>query len=55
MSVAEQMGVSLVYCDNAYDQEKTFECAELHVAQGVDAVIYANWIAGTEQLIVTAE
>ena len=49
--VAEQMGVSLVYCDNGYDQEKTFECAELHVAQGVDAVIYANWIAGTEQAV----
>ena len=23
--VAEQMGVTLVYCDNGYDQEKTFE------------------------------
>ena len=49
--VAAQMGVDIFYCDNAYDQEKTLQCAELIVAQGSDAVIFANWIAGTEDLI----
>ena len=49
--VAEAMGVDIVYCDNAYDQEKTLQCAELIVSQGADGVIFANWIAGTEELI----
>ena len=49
--VAEQMGVEVVYCDNAYDQEKTVECANLLVTQEVDAVVFANWIAGTEDLV----
>lgn len=49
--VAAAMGVDIFYCDNAYDQEKTLQCAELIVAQGSDAVIFANWIAGTEELI----
>lgn len=49
--VAEQMGVEVAYCDNAYDQEKTVECANLLVTQEVDAVVFANWIAGTEELV----
>ncbi len=49
--VADQMGVDIVFCDNAYDQEKTVECANLIVAQEADGVIFANWIAGTEELI----
>ena len=49
--VAEQMGVEIVYCDNAYDQEKTVECSNLLVTQGAEGVIFANWIAGTEELI----
>ena len=49
--VAEQMGVEIVHCDNAYDQEKTVECSNLLVTQEVDGVIFANWIAGTEDLI----
>ena len=49
--VAEAMGVDIVYCDNAYDQEKTVQCSELIVSQGADGVIFANWIAGTEELI----
>ncbi len=49
--VAEQMGVEIVYCDNAFDQEKTVECSNLLVTQGVDGVIFANWVAGTEDLI----
>ncbi|HET6443261.1 MAG TPA: hypothetical protein VFI27_01670, partial [candidate division Zixibacteria bacterium] len=31
--VAEQMGVEIVHCDNAYDQEKTVECSNLLVTQ----------------------
>ena len=49
--VADAMGVDIVFCDNAYDQEKTVECANLIVAQEADGVIFANWIAGTEELI----
>ena len=49
--VADQMGVDIVFCDNACDQEKTVECANLIVAQEADGVIFANWIAGTEELI----
>ena len=49
--VADQMGVDIVFCDNAYDQEKTVECANLIVAQEAHGVIFANWIAGTEELI----
>ncbi len=51
--VADAMGVDIVYCDNAYDQEKTVQCAELIVSQGSDGVIFANWIAGTEDLITS--
>lgn len=50
-AVAAEMGVEIVYCDNAYDQEKTVECSNLLVTQQVDGVIFANWIAGTEGLI----
>ncbi len=50
-AVAAEMGVEIVYCDNAYDQEKTVECSNLLVTQQVDGVIFANWIAGTEELI----
>ncbi len=50
-AVAAEMGVEVVYCDNAYDQEKTVECSNLLVTQQVDGVIFANWIAGTEELI----
>jgi len=49
--VADAMGVDIIFCDNAYDQEKTVECANLIVAQEADGVIFANWIAGTEELI----
>jgi ribose transport system substrate-binding protein len=49
--VAKQMGVEIVYCDNAYDQQKTVECSNSLVTQGVDGVIFANWVAGTEDLI----
>ena len=45
------MGVDIVFCDNGYDQEKTVDCANLIVAQEADGVIFANWIAGTEELI----
>ena len=45
------MGVDLVYCDNAVSQERTVECANLHVTEGVDGVVFANWLAGTEDLI----
>ena len=50
-AVAAEMGVEIVYCDNAYDQERTVECSNLLVTQQVDGVIFANWIAGTEELI----
>ena len=33
--VAKQMGVEIVYCDNAYNQEKTVECSNNLVTQGV--------------------
>ena len=49
--VAEQMGVEIVYCDNAYNQEKTVECSNNLVTQGVQGVIFANWVAGTEELV----
>ena len=49
--VADAMGVDIIFCDNAYDQEKTVDCANLIVAQEADGVIFANWIAGTEELI----
>jgi len=49
--VAQQMGVDIVYCDNAYDQEKTVQCSKLLVAQEVNGVIFANWVAGTEDLV----
>ena len=49
--VAEQMGVEIVYCDNAYNQEKTVECSNNLVTQGAEGVIFANWVAGTEELI----
>jgi len=49
--VAEQMGVEIVYCDNAYNQEKTVECSNNFVTQGAEGIIFANWIAGTEDLI----
>ena len=50
-AIAAEMGVEIVYCDNAYDQERTVECSNLLVTQQVDGVIFANWIAGTEDLI----
>ncbi len=50
-AIAAEMGVEIVYCDNAYDQERTVECSNLLVTQEVDGVIFANWIAGTEELI----
>lgn len=49
--VAEQMGVEILYCDNAVDQEKTVQCSQLIVDQGADGVIFANWIGGTQELI----
>src|SRR5581483_2427007 len=36
---------------NVYNQEKTVECSNSLVTQQVDGVIFANWIAGTEDLI----
>ena len=50
--VAALMGVEIVYCDNAVDQPKTVECANGFITQKVDAVIFANWVGGTEQAIV---
>lgn len=50
--VAQQMGVDIVYCDNHYpDQDKTVECSNSFVTQQAQGVIFANWIAGTEDLI----
>ena len=49
--VAEQMGVEILYCDNAVDQEKTVQCSNLIVDQDADGVIFANWIGGTQELI----
>ncbi len=49
--VAEEMGVEIVYCDNAYNQEKTVECSNNLVTQGAEGVIFANWVAGTEELV----
>ena len=49
--VAEQMGVEILYCDNAVDQEKTVQCSNLIVDQNADGVIFANWIGGTQELI----
>jgi ribose transport system substrate-binding protein len=43
--VAEQMGVDVVECDNAYDPEKTLQCADLLITQQVDGIIFANWHA----------
>ena len=34
-----------------FDQEKTVECSNLLVTQEVDGVVFANWLAGTEDLI----
>lgn len=48
---AAKMGVDIVYCDNAYDQQKTVECSNSLVTQQANGVIFANWIAGTEDLI----
>jgi ribose transport system substrate-binding protein len=48
---AAKMGVDIVYCDNAYNQEKTVECSNSLVTQQANGVIFANWIAGTEDLI----
>lgn len=50
-AVADEMGVEIIYCDNAVDQEKTLNCTNLIIAQGADGVIFANWIGGTEDLI----
>ncbi|MCC7161247.1 MAG: substrate-binding domain-containing protein, partial [Anaerolineae bacterium] len=49
--VAAKMGVDIVYCDNAYNQEKTVECSNSLVTQQADGVIFANWIAGTEEMV----
>ncbi len=49
--VAKEMGVEIVYCDNAYNQEKTVECSNNLVTQGAEGVIFANWVAGTEELV----
>ena len=43
--VADQMGVEIVECDHAVDQEKTLACADLFKTQGIDGVIFANWVA----------
>lgn len=50
--VAAEMGVEIIYCDNGVDQAKTVECANSFILQKVDAVIFANWVGGTEQAIV---
>ena len=50
-AVADEMGVEIIYCDNAVDQEKTLNCTNLIIAQGADGVVFANWIGGTEDLI----
>ena len=51
MKSPKKMGVEIVYCDNAYNQEKTVECSNNLVTQGAEGVIFANWVAGTEELI----
>lgn len=43
--VAKQMGVEIVECDNNYDAETTFNCADLLISQKVDGIIFANWLA----------
>ena len=50
--VAAEMGVEVIYCDNGVDQTKTVDCANNFITQEVDAVIFANWVGGTEQAIV---
>jgi ribose transport system substrate-binding protein len=42
---AELMGVDVVECDNNYDQEATFNCADLLITQEVDGIVFANWLA----------
>ena len=48
---AAKMGVEIVYCDNAYNQEKTVECSNALVTKGAEGVVFANWIAGTEDMV----
>jgi len=49
--VAAQMGVEVVYCDHAADQEKTMACADNFINMGVDGVIFANWVAGMAETL----
>ena len=48
---ASKMGVDVVECDNAYDQEKTLACADLLISQKVDGIIFANWLAPIAQTV----
>jgi ribose transport system substrate-binding protein len=49
--VAKQMGVEIIECDNAYDAEKTLQCADLLVSQKVDGIIFANWHADIAEAV----
>ena len=48
---AEKMGVDVVECDNAYDQEKTLACADLLISQDVDGIMFANWLSPISQTV----
>jgi ribose transport system substrate-binding protein len=49
--VAAKMGVQVVECDHAADQEKTFACADNFIAQKVDGVVFANWVGGMAEAL----
>lgn len=41
---AQKMGVTVVECDNAADQQKTLACADNFINIKADGVIFASWI-----------
>ena len=49
--VAEQMGVEVIYCDHAADQEKTMACADNFIGMEIDGVMFANWVAGMAETL----
>lgn len=42
-SLAKQMGVKLIYCDNEFKTDKAITCAENLAAQHPDFVVESNW------------
>jgi ribose transport system substrate-binding protein len=42
-SLAKQMGVKLIYCDNEFKTDKAITCAETMAAQHPDFVVESNW------------